>query len=114
MTTTDFAPIAAEAVWRAVMQAAGFQCQCIGGCKPEGAHKTNPGGRCKREHKPYQHLIAAAVAPTGDPHKDMAAEQVAYCEPCYDGQLAATRRTARAAAAKHENDVPLFDLGGEA
>ncbi|MEY9913301.1 hypothetical protein ABIA35_009568 [Catenulispora sp. MAP12-49] len=113
MSFTDFAPIAAETVWRVVMQAAGYQCQCTGGCKPEGAHKTNPGHRCKREHKPWQPLIVTAAAPTGDPHKDMGAEQVAYCGPCYDGHLAATKRTARAAADKHETDTPLFDLAPE-
>ena len=114
MSTTDFAPIAAEAVWRPVMEAAGFQCQCTGGCKPEGAHKTNPGGRCKRKHEPWHHLLAAPAAPTGNPHRDAMAELVAYCPACFDGHLAAAKRVVRTAAAAHENDVPLFDLGGEA
>ena len=108
MTTTDFAPIAAQAVWRAVMEAAGYRCQCAGGCGR--THAKEPGGRCKREHKAWLHLVAAPAEPTGSPHADMAAEQVAYCPPCYDGHLAAHKRTVRTAAAAREDDAPLFDL----
>lgn len=108
MTTVDVAPIAAEAAWRAVMQAAGYQCVCTGGCGR--THAKDPGGRCKHEHKPFCLLVASPVNPTGDPHKDIAADQVAYCPTCYDGHLAATRRAARVAAAAHEMDTPLFDF----
>ena len=112
MNTDDFAPIAAEAAWRAVMQAAGYRCQCTGGCGR--THAKEPDRRCPHEHKPYRLLVAAPVNPTGDPHKDVTGEQVAYCPTCYDGRLSAAKRAARAAATTHQNDVPLFDLGGEA
>src|ERR1041384_1514095 len=114
MTTTDFAPIAGQAVWRAVMQAAGYRCQCTGGCKPEGAHKKEAGGRCKREHKPWLHLVAAAADPTGNPHNDMAGELVAYCPTCFVGHKTETARAAKAFAKANPFDTPLFDLGGEA
>jgi hypothetical protein len=110
VTTTDFAPIAAEAVWRPVMEAASWQCQCTGGC---GRSHVKDGGRCKREHKPWQPLLAAPVNPTGKPHRDVTAELVARCSSCFDGHLKAAKAAARAAATAHENDIPLFDLGGE-
>ncbi|MGX9228027.1 hypothetical protein ACWV95_20755 [Streptomyces albus] len=40
-------PIAYAAVWRAVMQAAGYRCQCTGQC---GNPHKNSSGRCPREH----------------------------------------------------------------
>lgn len=110
MSFTDFTPIAGESTWRPVMEAAGYRCQCTGGCKPEGAHTTNPGGRCKHEHKPWQHLLAAPVSPTGDPHKDATVELVAYCVPCFDGHKAQAVRAAKAARAEARSDIPLFDL----
>ncbi|MEY9930417.1 hypothetical protein ABH926_005062 [Catenulispora sp. GP43] len=112
MSTTDFAPIAAAAVWRKAMQAAGYRCVCTGGCGR--SHAKDPGERCKREHTAWLRLVAAPAEPTGNPHTDIAAEQVAYCPNCYDGHLAVAKRADRVAAASHDNDVPLFDLGGEA
>ena len=110
MTATDFAPIAAEAVWRAVMQAAGYRCQCTGGCGRK--HVKEPGGRCKQEHKPWCLLVASPVHPTGDPHQDMTGDLVAYCPGCYDRRLSAAKSAARAAATTHEMDTPLFELEG--
>lgn len=108
MTARHIARIVAADVWLAAMQAAGYRCTCIGGCgRP---HAKDSAGRCKREHKPWLHLVAAPARPTGNPHADMAAEQVAYCPTCYDGHLSATQR----AAAAHEIDTALFNLGGEA
>ncbi|MFL6116303.1 MAG: hypothetical protein ACJ786_33860 [Catenulispora sp.] len=108
MDTAILAPIAAEPVWRPVMEAAGWQCQCTGGCGR--THAKEPGHRCPHTHKPYRLLVASPIDPTGDPHRDLTGEQVAYCPTCYDGRLSAAKRAARAAAAEHEMDTPLFDL----
>ncbi|MBS2538844.1 hypothetical protein KGQ20_39470 [Catenulispora sp. NF23] len=110
-TTTDFAPIAAKATWLPVMQAAGFRCQCTGGCGR--THSKEPGGRCKHEHKPWLRLLAAPAKPTGNPHQDATADLVAYCPTCFDGHLRVAKRSDRAAATAHENDIPLFDLDAE-
>jgi hypothetical protein len=74
-------PIAATAVWQAVMETAGYRCQCRGGCRRSHA---NSGGRCPAEHKSWCHLIAAPATPTGNPHRDLAAALVAYCPKCFD------------------------------
>ena len=111
MSFTDFAPIAGEATWRPVMQAAGYRCQCTGGCGRD--HAKEPGGRCKREHKPSCHLVASPVNPTGNPHKDMTGEQVAYCPTCFNGHKNKTNRAAEAAAKTHPLGASLFDLDGD-
>lgn len=111
MSIMRIAPIAAGTTWRPVMEKASYRCQCTGGCGR--THAKEPDGRCPHEHKPYRLLVAAPVNLTGDPHRDMTGEQVAYCPNCYDGRLSATRRAARAAAAAHEMDMPLFDLAPE-
>ena len=103
------APIAAAAAWLPVMQAAGFRCQCAGGCGR--SHAKDPGARCVKEHKPWCHLVAAPAEPSGDPHRDAAAPLVAYCPACFDGRKRAAVRTVTAAAERAASDAPsLFDL----
>ena len=100
------APIAAAATWLPVMRAAGFRCQCTGGCGR--SHAKDDGGRCRAEHTGWCHLVAAPAVPTGDPHRDAAAPLVAYCPTCFDGHR---RRAAAAAARTAADDIPtLFDL----
>lgn len=101
-------PIAGVATWLPVMRAAGFRCQCTGGC---GRSHVKDKGRCRREHANWCRLIAAPAKPTGDPHRDAAAPLVAYCPNCFDGAKTATNRAATAAATHATADVPsLFDL----
>jgi hypothetical protein len=102
------APIVGAATWLPVMRAAGFRCQCTGGC---GRSHVKDKGRCRREHTDLCRLIAAPANPTGDPHRDATAPLVAYCPNCFDGAKTATSRAATAARAQAAADAPsLFDL----
>lgn len=97
------APLAGAATWLPVMQAAGFRCQCTGGC---GRSHAKDKGRCRREHRTWCHLVAAPAEPTGDPHRDAVAPLVAYCPNCFDGHKTITRT----AIATTVEASPLFDL----
>lgn len=102
------APLAAADTWRPVVEAASFQCQCTGGCGK--THAKDPDHRCPKKHKPDCLLVASAKQPTDRPHLDMAAEQVAYCPPCFDGHLRNWRREQKKIESPREE---LFGADGE-
>lgn len=102
---TGPAPLAGENLWRPVVEAAGWQCQCEGGCGK--THAKEPGGRCKNKHRDTCLLVASPRIPTGNPLRDRTGEQVAYCPGCYDGHRRVYNRTQKAVDPPRE---PLFDL----
>jgi hypothetical protein len=95
-------PIVLPALWRHVMQAAGYRCQCTGACG--SAHKKG-GGRCPRMHDQHAskhrgpiHLTAAPVDPA---LPALAAARLptsalrAWCPDCHDGARRASNRAKR-------------------
>lgn len=109
MTTTTPAPFLGAAAWAAVMEAAGFRCQCAGGCGR--THVADPEGRCRHTHKPSAHLIASPAVPTAGLVRAVSGPLVAYCPSCFDGHRRAANRAADTAAKQAAANVPsLFDL----
>lgn len=100
-------PIAAVETWRPVMEAAGWQCQCTGGCGR--SHAKEAGGRCKTRHADTTPLLAAAAKPTDNPHADLGKPLVAYCTPCRDGHRLVWRRAQKALSCPAEE---LFGADG--
>ncbi|MEU2722743.1 hypothetical protein [Streptomyces smyrnaeus] len=108
-------PIVYADQWRAVMQRAGYRCQCVGQC---GSKHAKGGGRCERQHDKYadkHHGPARLLTAPADPTLTLTAavalstgELRAWCGFCLDG----ARRTARTAARKgpDPNEGGLFDL----
>ncbi|MGD3107553.1 hypothetical protein [Streptomyces sp. YGL11-2] len=107
-------PIAYAALWRPVMDAAGWRCQCTGQC---GTPHRKGDGRCVREHDRHAskhrspiHLIAAPADPTTPP---LAAARLkarylrAWCPDCHTAAGRAARKTRNSAPAQ---DTCLFDL----
>ncbi|MGW2832083.1 hypothetical protein [Streptomyces sp. NPDC001286] len=105
-------PLAALDVWRPVMEAAGYRCQCDGEC---GNQHAKAGGRCPREHDGYTskhgHRIRLMAAPADvlTPPVEAVAVPVeglrAWCPECH---TAAARRARTAAPVE---DAPgLFEL----
>ena len=92
-------PIAATARWEAVMEAAGYRCQCAGGLC--GSQHSNSGLRCKSEHDDGNGRIRLIAAPLDLGLTDVAAAAApvdqlrAWCPNCHQ----AARRRARAAYA---------------
>lgn len=107
-------PIAYAALWRAVMQAAGYRCQCTGQCG--NPHKKTR-GRCPREHDQCAskhrgpvHLAAAPADLTQSQRTAAALPAGAlrgWCPDCHD---AARRAAARAARRQQSGQADLFDL----
>lgn len=107
-------PIAAATVFRTVMEAAAWRCQCTGAC---GQPHAQSDGRCPREHDGYAskhsgpiHLIAAPADPAATIHQAAAlpaAELRAWCPGCH---AAATRAARKAHATTSPPGDPLFDL----
>ncbi|ANZ18633.1 hypothetical protein O1L44_22520 [Streptomyces noursei] len=103
-------PIVAAALFRTVMGAACWRCQCTGEC---GQPHAQSEGRCPREHGGYvgKHggpvrLIAAPADPTTTNLQAVAlpaGELRAWCPNC----LAAARRIA-----KQQTSIPTTDQGG--
>ncbi|MGW8380191.1 hypothetical protein [Streptomyces sp. ODS28] len=108
-------PIVFADQWRAVMDAAGYRCQCAGAC---GSKHSKGEGRCERVHDQYAdkhhgpaRLLAAPVDPTLSPRA--AAELPpsglrAWCEGCHGAATRAARKAARAEPAPDQGG--LFDL----
>ncbi|WP_267242855.1 hypothetical protein [Streptomyces sp. PR69] len=108
-------PLAAAEVFRAVMTAAGWRCQCTGRC---GNPHAKSGARCPREHDKYAgkhggpvRLMAAAADPLTSERRAAAlgaGELRAWCPQC----LTAARRAAKrpAPAAPDTSQGALFDL----
>ena len=107
-------PIAYAAVWRAVMQAAGYRCQCTGQC---GNPHKNSSGRCPREHdqcaSKHRGPVHLAAAPADFSQGQRMAAALpagslrAWCPDCHD---AARRAAARAARRQQSGQAGLFDL----
>ncbi|MFG3346924.1 hypothetical protein ACGF1Z_17880 [Streptomyces sp. NPDC048018] len=107
-------PLVAAGVWRPVMEAAGYRCQCTGQC---GSTHAKGDGRCPREHDHHAsktrgpvHLVAAPPDPLTS---TLAAARLpvaalrAWCPACYS----AARRIANRAATQDTGDeFALFDL----
>ncbi|MFD9880561.1 hypothetical protein ACFWZT_03720 [Streptomyces alboflavus] len=106
-------PLTTPAVWRPVMVAAGFRCQCTGQC---GNAHAKSGGRCPHEHDTYTskhgsrvHLMAAPADPLTAPvaAAGLAASELrAWCPACH---TAAARRARREQPAPSDQGA-LFDL----
>lgn len=107
-------PIVAAALFRAVMTAAAWRCQCTGAC---GQPHAKSDGRCPREHDGYAgkhggpvRLMAAPAAPTITNLQAAAlpaTELRAWCPGC----LAAARRLATQQTSTPTTDqCELFDL----
>ncbi|MFE2673752.1 hypothetical protein [Streptomyces hygroscopicus] len=108
-------PIVYATVWRPVMEAAGYRCQCTGQC---GNPHAKAQGRCPREHDHHAgkhrgpvRLIAAPADPLTPPTAAAglpAAELQAWCPDCQE----ATRRAAQRAARRAPDPAQggLFDL----
>jgi hypothetical protein len=92
-------PLVDAARWEAVMEAAGYRCQCAGGLC--GSRHSNSGLRCKAEHDDGNGRVRLIAAPFDLGLSDVAAAAVpvdqlrAWCASCYQ----AARRKARAAYA---------------
>ncbi|AZS76378.1 hypothetical protein DDE74_11220 [Streptomyces lydicus] len=103
-------PIAAARLFRAVMAAAAWRCQCTGAC---GQPHAQSGGRCPREHDGYAgkhsgpvRLMAAPADPAIPDRQAMALPAPAlraWCPGCH----AAARKPTPAAGAPQGG---LFDL----
>ncbi|WP_077192469.1 hypothetical protein [Streptomyces lydicus] len=103
-------PIAGARLFRAVMAAAGWRCQCTGEC---GQPHAQSEGRCPRQHDGYAgkhggpvRLMAALTDPTITSHQAVAlpaSELRAWCPSC----LAAARRIA-----KQQTSIPTTDQCG--
>ncbi|MDC7338936.1 hypothetical protein PQR15_23575 [Streptomyces lydicus] len=107
-------PIAGARLFRTVMKAAGWRCQCTGEC---GQPHAKSDGRCPREHDGYagKHggpiRLLAAPADLTIPDRQAVALPVgklrAWCPSC----LATARRIAKRQAAIPTTDqCGLFDL----
>ncbi|MFG3254947.1 hypothetical protein [Streptomyces sp. NPDC048172] len=108
-------PIAYADLWRAVMEAAGFRCQCTGEC---GNKHAKSRGRCPREHDQHasRHRgpVRLTAAPANPATGARAAAQLpvsalrAWCPDCHDAARRAVSRETRSAADPAQN--ALFDL----
>lgn len=105
-------PLAAVDVWRPVMEAAGYRCQCTGQC---GNPHAKGAGRCPREHDGYTskhgHRVRLMAAPADPltPHTTAVTlapgELRAWCADCHTNAARRARTTASV------DDTPgLFDL----
>ncbi|MFF0505615.1 hypothetical protein ACFYUH_18710 [Streptomyces fimicarius] len=102
--TAEPLPLAATGLFRAVMAAAGWRCQCTGLC---GHGHTRTEGRCPRTHG-GRVLLMAAPADLSTPERAAAVLPAdglrAWCSGCH---AAARRTTLRPAPAAQDG---LFDL----
>lgn len=104
-------PLGASAIWRAVMEAAGYQCQCSGGAC--GSRHASSGMRCHRTAT-HRRLLAAPADLTLSPAAAAAvpAEQLlAWCPDCHRAALGRQRASERERK-RHQDPEPaaLFDL----
>ncbi|WKK21668.1 hypothetical protein QZH56_03425 [Streptomyces olivoreticuli] len=107
-------PIAYADLWRPVMEAAGFRCQCTGEC---GNKHAKAQGRCPREHDQHAsktrgpvHLITAPAdltTPVTAAARTTAAGLRAWCPDCFTAARRLASNTQAAAAPAQDG---LFDL----
>ncbi|MFG2195779.1 hypothetical protein [Streptomyces sp. NPDC048639] len=103
-------PLVFADVWRPVVEAAGFRCQCTGQC---GTRHSKTAGRCPREQDQYGKggRIHLAAAPADQSVSAVAAAQLpaaalrAWCPECHAG---AQRKAARSVPEQAVD--ALFDL----
>ena len=101
-------PIVGADLFRAVMAAAGGQCQCTGQC---GQSHTKTGGRCLRQHGGRVRLVAAPADPATPDRQAVilpAGRLRAWCPACLTGAQRTAQRTA--AAVPSTDQRSLFDL----
>jgi hypothetical protein len=87
------APIVGRDLWTAVMELAGYQCQCTGTCG--NPHKRDQ-GRC-RVLQTRHRLAVAPEHPTGRAHTDTAVPVNAlraWCPDCLTAAIRAAKRRA--------------------
>jgi hypothetical protein len=100
-------PLAGQAEWRAVMDRAGYRCEC----RRCPGHRRQQGGRCETEHDAGHRLIAAPADPGPNPARTLPTHGgpdglVAWCGPCFDRAAAAARKHLRAADRHDAADDP--------
>lgn len=108
------APIVGAALFRTVMQAAGYRCQCTGEC---GNPHTKGDGRCQHEHDHYTSKHGRRVRLMAAPVDPLATDVVAARLPasglrawCPDCHSAAARRAKRQLPKTPVDQCGLFDL----
>jgi len=109
-------PIVGAELWRRVMSAAEYRCECFGSCGSKHTPLAGPraagGGQrvCARPMVPGGvPLVVAPVDPAVSAYEAAAmpeTELVAWCARCYSGAVAIARRSAKAAP---EPTAGLFD-----
>ncbi|MFC7896405.1 hypothetical protein [Streptomyces sp. NPDC057381] len=107
-------PIVGAAVFTAVMEAAGYRCQCHGEC---GNPHTKGEGRCPHEHDHYTskhgRLVRLMAAPVDPLATDVAAARLpaselrTWCPDCHTAAARLARKHLPAAATGQRG---LFDL----
>ncbi|WP_435057222.1 hypothetical protein [Streptomyces sp. bgisy060] len=107
-------PLGAAGVWRPVIEAAGYRCQCTGQC---GNPHAKTEGRCPREHDQHAsktrgpvHLVAAPPDPLTSPLAAARMPLTALQAWCPDCHTAARRIANRTAARGTGDEFTLFDL----
>jgi hypothetical protein len=103
------APIVGADLFRAVMDAAGGRCQCIGQC---GQSHRRTESRCLKQHDVNRVRLIAAPADPATPEIAAAALSAtalrAWCPACHTGTRRAAHRTA--VAVPSTDQCGLFDL----
>ncbi|MEU0124423.1 hypothetical protein ABZ114_22525 [Streptomyces albidoflavus] len=88
-------PLAATGLFRAVMDAADWRCQCTGHCGNTHARSES---RCSRRHNTNTPLTAAPADPLTPLVQAVtlpAADLMAWCPACHTGALRQARKDAR-------------------
>ncbi|MYV88856.1 hypothetical protein [Streptomyces sp. SID1034] len=99
-------PMAATSLFRTVMVAAGWRCQCTGQC---GHGHTRTENRCPRIHGGRVLLMAAPVDPS-TPERAAAAMPAAQLRAWCPGCFTAAQRTAHRSTEQVPEQSGLFDL----
>ncbi|WP_328553413.1 hypothetical protein [Streptomyces sp. NBC_00358] len=107
-------PIVGAALFRTVMEAAGYRCQCSGEC---GQPHTKGDGRCRHEHdhhtSKHGRRVRLMAAPADPLATDVAAARLpaselrAWCPDCHG---AAARHVRRQLPPTPTDQCGLFDL----
>lgn len=107
-------PIVGAALFRTVMETAGYRCQCSGEC---GQPHTKGDGRCQHEHdhhtSKHGRLVRLMAAPADPLATDVAAARLPaseLCAWCPDCHTAAARLARKRLPAALEDQCGLFDL----
>jgi hypothetical protein len=86
--TAERGPMLAAVLWAAVMERAGWRCQCVGECGRAHRGKRDRGdGRCVAEHSDHARLAAApAERVAAAAASRLTAQRLrAYCPRCHTG-----------------------------